>query len=76
MDIENEIKQQRWSMMTNPYSLKVEPMCRVTEEEIQEHCFLLDATTSGQQMSKLEMDLCRQRFRRFCSTQWENKNIN
>jgi len=73
MDIQSEIMQQRWAMMTNPCTMKVPPMCKATELEITEHLFWLDAVTSGQQMSKIEMDKCRERFARFCETQWENR---
>lgn len=76
MDIQSEIKQQRWAMMTNPCAMKVPPMCRVTEQEITEHLFWMDAVTTGLQLSKAEMDQCRERFRRFCATQWENRNNN
>ena len=63
-------------MLTNPCAMVVPPMCRVTEEEIQQHLFWLDVVTPERQLSKAEMDQCRERFRRLCVTQWENRNVN
>ena len=70
MDIENEILQQRWAMMTNPCAMPVPPMCKATEEEIQQHLLWLDVlpTETGRQLSRVEMMECRERFKRFCVT--------
>jgi len=76
MDIQNEILEQRWAMLTNPFAMPVPLICKVTEGEIIEHSFLLDAITKGQQLNDSQMKQCRVRFRRFCETQWLNRNRN
>jgi len=76
MDIQNEILQLRWAMLTNPFAMPVPPMCRHTEIEIIEHGFLLDEITTGKQLSKAELDKHRARFRRFCKIQWYCRDRN
>jgi len=72
----NNLLQQRWYMLTNPHEKTIPSFCEVAEQEITEHLFCMDAITPGRQLSKAEMDQCRERFRRFCQTQYENRNIN
>lgn len=80
MQLNSNILEQRWAMLTNPFALAVPPMCKVTELEIIEHSFLLDVVegeiTEVQRLTKSQMKQCRERFRRFCRTQWNLRSRN
>jgi hypothetical protein len=77
MELQSELKQQRWGMMTNPFVMKVPLICKATELEIIEHLLLVNNLPMefSQQFSKKEIDQCRARFWQFCRTQWDNRNI-
>jgi len=75
MQLNSDTLEQRWAMLTNSFTLPVPPMCKVTELEIIEHLLLVN-TLSGRQLSHSQMKQCRKRFRRFCETQWLNRNRN
>lgn len=79
MQLNEQIKQQRWSMLTNPYALPVPPMCKVTAREVMEHMQLIDLTTAingGKQASDSDMHKMLERFQRFCDAQWLHRRRN
>jgi len=73
MDIQNEILEQRWGMLTNSFALPVPPICKVTEREIMEHSQFIDLVRAAEDEPQLsnsrQLELMK-RFRRFCETQW------
>ena len=70
---QNDIKQQRWLMLTNPQGEKLDPMANYYETEIIEHVFFIDLTCDGPRLTDGQMAQCRERFRRFCEDQWDNR---
>lgn len=73
---EKKLLQQRWAMLTNPFALKIPPICKHTEIEISDHLKLIDMVCDGRRFTDSEMEQCEQRFRRFCRTQWLNQSRN
>ena len=76
MQLNINILEQRWAMMTNPFAMLVPPLCKATDLEIMEHLIWLDAICDGRRLTESEIKESRERFERFCRTQWENRNIN
>ena len=61
MDNQTNLLQQRWAMLTNPFSLRVRPMCKLTNEEIFEHLKLIDLLP-GRRFSAKNIKRCCYRF--------------
>jgi hypothetical protein len=77
MQLNEQVKQQRWAMLTNPYTLPVPPMCKATFREVAEHMQMIDLTTAingGKQASDSDMRKMLERFQRFCDAQWLNRS--
>ena len=70
MDIQNEILQLRWAMLTNPFALPVPPLCEHIEIEVIDHLMLVEALNESTQYTREQMKKYRARFKRFCTTQW------
>jgi len=75
--IDKDLLNQRWCMITNPHASKMGDMMPWAELEIMQHCRLIDeirAQFGCRCFSESEMKQCYKRFRRFCAYQWKNRN--
>jgi len=75
--IDKNLLSQRWAMLTNPHAGPIVGMMPWNELEIINHCRLIDevrAEFGGPRFFDAQILACHKRFRKFCRTQWANRN--